>query len=126
MRSAVELSNIHDIVLVLQNGGLVVVDVEIVGSRENGHNTGETRGSRLAIHTVAGILGLMGANNREKVVLFQKGTSGRVGEEVRASSNVIVQEIVAGLLLAKVFERISPEDITHKTLSRRLAETVNL
>jgi hypothetical protein len=71
-------------------------------------------------------LGLVSTNDREKVVLFQKGTSGRVREKVRASSNVVVQEIVAGLLLAKIFKRVGPKDITHKALGRRLTETVNL
>ena len=82
MRSAVELSDVHNVILVFEDGGLVVVNVEIVRGGEDGHNTREARGSRLAIHAVASILGLVGSNDREKVVLFQKGTGGRIREEV--------------------------------------------
>ena len=31
MRRAVELANVHNVVFVLENGRLVVVDVEVVG-----------------------------------------------------------------------------------------------
>lgn len=125
MRSAVELSNVHDVVLILQNSGLIVVNIEVVGGRENGHDTGETSGSGLAIHSVTGILGLVGADNGEKIILLQEGAGGRVREEVRATSDMVVQEVVAGLFLTKVFEGIGPEDVAHETLRRRLAETIN-
>jgi hypothetical protein len=39
---------------------------------------------------------------------------------------MVVQEVVAGLFLAKVFKGIGPEDVAHETLGGRLAETVNL
>jgi hypothetical protein len=39
---------------------------------------------------------------------------------------VVVDEEVVGLFLAKLLERISPEDIAHETVGGWLAETVNL
>lgn len=52
MRSAVELPNVHDIALVLEHGRFVVVDVEVVGGREDGHDRGEACRFRLAIHAI--------------------------------------------------------------------------
>ena len=73
MRGAVELSNIHDVILVFQNGGFVVVDIQVVRGRENGHHTREPRRPGLSVHAVAGILCFMGSNDREEVVFFQEG-----------------------------------------------------
>lgn len=126
VRGAVELSNVHDVVLILQHSGLIVVNIEVIGGGENRHDTGEASGPGLAIHSVTGILGLVGADNGEKIILLQEGAGGRVREEVRATSNMVVQEVVAGLFLAKVFEGIGPEDVTHETLGGRLAEAINL
>lgn len=52
MRSAVELADVHDIAFVFQHCRLVVVDVEIIRSGENGHDRGETSALRLAIHPI--------------------------------------------------------------------------
>lgn len=82
MRSAVELSDVHNIVLVLKDRCLVVVDIEIVGCAEDGHDTGEACRPGFAIHAVAGILGLVRADNGEEVVLLEEVAGGRVGEEV--------------------------------------------
>lgn len=38
MRAAVELTNVHDVVFVFEDSGLVVVHVEIVGSAKDGHD----------------------------------------------------------------------------------------
>lgn len=126
MRSAVELSDVHDIVLVLEHGGFVVVDIEIIGCREDGHDTGETRCPSLSIHSVTSILSFVGANNREKVVLLEEIASSRVGKEIRATSHVIVDKILRSLFLAKFLKRISPKNITHQSVGRRLSETINL
>jgi len=56
MRCAIELTNVHDIVFVLEYGSFVVVDVEVVGGREDGHDTGETSSSGLSVHSVASVL----------------------------------------------------------------------
>jgi hypothetical protein len=39
---------------------------------------------------------------------------------------VVVQEEVGCLLLAKVFQGVGPEDVTHEPLCRRLPKAVNL
>ena len=52
MRGAIELSDVHDIALVLQDGCFVVVYVEVVRGGEQGHHRREAGRPRLAIHTV--------------------------------------------------------------------------
>ena len=75
VRRAVELANVHNVVLVLQHGGLVVVNVEVVGRGENGHNTRESGRPGLAVHAVTSILGLVGADDGEEVILLQEVAS---------------------------------------------------
>ena len=53
MRGAIELSDVHDIALVLQDGCFVVVYVEVVGGREDCHYRRETCGFCLPVHSVA-------------------------------------------------------------------------
>lgn len=60
-----ELTNVHDIVLILENGSLVVVDIEVVGCTEDGHDTRESSCPGLAVHAVSSILSLVCANNRK-------------------------------------------------------------
>jgi len=60
---AVELSDVHDVILVLQYGGLIVIYVEIVWGAEDRHNAGKTGSPRLAVHSVTSILGLMCPND---------------------------------------------------------------
>lgn len=126
MRRAVKLPNIHDVVFVLQYSSLIVVHVEVVGSREDGHDTGETGCPRLAVHTVPCVLGLMGSDDGEEVVFLEEVTRRRIREEVRATSDMVVEEIIIRLLLTKVLKGVSPENVTHDALSRGLAEAINL
>jgi hypothetical protein len=121
-----ELTNVHDVILVLENGGLVVVDIEVIWCGEDGHDTGETRCPRLTVHAVSSILGFVGAYYREKVILLEECACGRVGEEVRASSNVVMDEEIGCFLLTKLFQWIGPEDVAHQALSGRFPETINL
>ena len=39
---------------------------------------------------------------------------------------MVVNEEIVRLFLSKLFERISPQDIAHETVGRRLAEPINL
>lgn len=125
-RVRTELPDVHDVVLVLQNSGLVVVDVEIVGRAEDGHDAGKAGRARLPIHAIAGVLGFVCTDDREQIVLLEEGAGGRVGEEVGASSHVVVDEILRRLLLAEIFQRVGPQDVAHQPMRRRLAEAVNL
>ena len=78
MRCAVELSDVHNIVLVLEHGSFVVVDVEVVWRRENGHNTRETGRSRLTVHSVSGILRFVRSDYGQEVVLLKESAGCRV------------------------------------------------
>ena len=58
-----KLTNVHDVVLVFQNGSLVVVDIQVVWSTEDCHDTREAGGPGLAVHAVSGVLSFVCANN---------------------------------------------------------------
>ena len=78
MRGAVELSDVHDVVLVLQDRSFVVVDVEVIRRREDGHDTRETCCPSLAIHSVSSILRLVSSNDGKEIVLLQEIACSRV------------------------------------------------
>ncbi len=121
-----KLPNVHHVVLVLQHGRLVVVDIQVIGRAEDGHDARKPRCSRLAIHPISRVLGFMRTDDGEQVVLLEEGACGRVGEEVGASSDVIMHEILGRLLLTEIFERIGPEDVAHQPVRGRLSESINL
>ena len=52
MWRTVELPDVHHIALILQDGRLVVVDVQIVRSTEDSHNRWEAGRLRLPIHPI--------------------------------------------------------------------------
>ena len=126
MRRAVELPDVHHVVFVLEHGGLVVVDVEVVGRAEDGHHAGEAGRARFAVHAVAGVLGFVGPDDGEEVVLFEECAGGGVGEEVGAATYVVVHEEFGGLFLAEFFEWVGPENVAHEAVGGGLAEAVNL
>ena len=53
MGGAIELSDIEDIALVLEDSRLIVVTIEVVRTREEGHDGWETCRPRLSVHPVA-------------------------------------------------------------------------
>ena len=63
MGTAVELADVHHIVLVLEHGSLVIVHIEIVGSREDGDERREPRGLAFSVHSVARVLCLVCSDN---------------------------------------------------------------
>ena len=63
MWGAIELPNVHDVVLVFQYCGFVVVYVEVIGCAEDSHDTWEACRPSLSVHSIASILSLMGAND---------------------------------------------------------------
>lgn len=73
-----ELSDVHNVVLVLQDSSLVVVHIEVVWCTEDGHDTRETRRPGLPVHSVPGILGFVRTDDRQKVILFEEGTGSGV------------------------------------------------
>lgn len=48
----VELTDVEHVALVFQDGGLVVIDIKVIRSGEEGHDGGEARGSSLPVHPV--------------------------------------------------------------------------
>jgi hypothetical protein len=116
VRCAIEVPNTHNIVLVLQYSRFVVVDVKVVRSTEYRHNTREACRSSLPIRTTAGIPGFVGANDGQKVALFEKGASSRIWE-VRAAPHMIMDEVFSSLFLSKFFQGIRPKDIAHEAVS---------
>ena len=52
VRSAIELSNVHDVIFVLQNRCFIVVHVEIIWRREDGHDSRKLSSSSFTIHAV--------------------------------------------------------------------------
>jgi hypothetical protein len=73
-KALTELTNVHDIVLVLENGSLVVVDVQVVGCTEDGHDTRESSSPGLAVHAVSSVLSFVCADDGKQVILLQEGT----------------------------------------------------
>lgn len=53
MRSAIELPDVEDIALIFEDSCLIVVTVQVVRAREEGHDGGETCRSRLSVHPIA-------------------------------------------------------------------------
>jgi hypothetical protein len=66
------------------------------------------------------------SDNGEKVVLFQKRTSGWIREEVGTTTDTVMNEEIAGLFLAKFFERVGPKDIAHEPMGRGFTEAIDL
>ncbi len=52
MGCRVELSDIKNVAFILEDSGLIIVDVKIIRGREERHDRGETSRPRLAIHTI--------------------------------------------------------------------------
>lgn len=55
MRSAVELPNVHDIIFVLEDSRLVIIHIQIIGSRENRHNSWKLCRASFPIHAISAL-----------------------------------------------------------------------
>jgi hypothetical protein len=53
MWSTVELPDVHDVALIFENSGFVIVHVEIIGGGKDGHDGGEACAFRFAVHSVS-------------------------------------------------------------------------
>lgn len=53
MRTTVELSNVHDVVFIFEDSGFVVVNIEVVWCREDGHDGRESCSLGLSVHTIS-------------------------------------------------------------------------
>jgi hypothetical protein len=68
----------------------------------------------------------MSANDGQQAIALKERAGRLVGEKVRAAAHVIVYEALRSFLLPKVLHGVRPEDITHKTGCRWLAEAIQL
>lgn len=126
MWCAVELSDVHHVVLVLQYRRFIVVHIEIIRRTEYRHDAREARRPRLSVHAVPCILGFVGSDDGQEVVFLEEGACGRIREEVRTSAHVIMNEELRRLLLPKLFQRIGPEDVAHQAVCWWFAKAINL
>ena len=53
MWSTVELPDVHDVALIFENSGFVIVHVEIIGGGKDGHDGGEACAFGFAVHSVS-------------------------------------------------------------------------
>ena len=110
MRCRVELPYVDDVRVVLENGRLVLVDVQIVRSREDRHERRETTLWTLAVHAVADVLRFMSADNSEKRVPCEKIVHSFESIEVGAAACRIEEKLLlVRLLMSVVFHGIAPE-----------------
>ena len=65
-------------------------------------------------------------NNGQQFVTFQELARCLVGEEERATPNVVMNETLLSLFLTKIFYGIWPEDIAHQALGWWFSESVKL
>jgi len=66
----------------------------------------------------------MSPDYRQEVVLLQELTAGRVAEEVGAATDRVVGEELIGFLIAKVLQRIGPEEVAHGSIGRWFPEPI--
>lgn len=52
MRRAIELPDVHDVALVFQDSGLVIIDIKVVGGGEDGHDGRKAGRFCLAVHAI--------------------------------------------------------------------------
>lgn len=126
MWRAVELSDVHDIVFVFEYGGLVVVDIEVVRCAKYRHHAWEARRPGFTVHAISGVLGFVCSNDGKEIVFFEESACGGIGEEVGASSDMVVNEEFRCLFLTELLERIGPEDVAHQAMGWWFSEAVNL
>lgn len=88
MWARVELSDVQDVALVLEDGSFVVVDIKVVGRREEGHDRREPCRPSLAVHTVPGILRFVGSYDGKKLVALKELTCCLIAEVVRGCQSL--------------------------------------
>ena len=83
---AIELPYVHHIVLVLQHSSFVIIYIKIIGCGE--YCDERWKASRLAfsVHTVSGVLRLVGADDGEQIVVLQELAAGCIAVVVRKKS----------------------------------------
>ena len=68
MSTVIELANIHDeffagVGFIFEYGGFVVVNVEVIGRREDRDERWESGRATFPVHSITGVLSFVGANH---------------------------------------------------------------
>jgi len=98
MWGAIELSDVHNVILILQHRGFVVIDVQIIWSREDGHDGRKLCCSSLAVHAIArykpkatkdlpSILRFVCSYYRQEIISFKELTGSVIAEIVSGNLN---------------------------------------
>lgn len=94
MGGTIKLSDIHDITFILEDGGLIVVDIKVIRCGKDGHHGRETSRFCLAVHAIPGltlrlhincrtldiprILSLMSTDNGKQIISLKELTCGLI------------------------------------------------
>ena len=73
---AVELPYVHHIVLVLQHSSFVIIYIKIIGCGEYCDERWKACRLAFSVHTVSGVLRLVGADDGEQIVVLQEFAAG--------------------------------------------------
>lgn len=124
----------HGLVRIFQHSAAISVDVEVVGSRENGDDGRELLVRLFAMHGVPSVLCLVPSDDREQAVPLQKFARSLERVKVRAAAHLVVQEERAGrvggalrpglVLVPKVGDRVRPEQVAEQAVRAGLLEAV--
>jgi len=68
----------------------------------------------------------MRAEDGQQVIVLEEITHGLVRVKVGAATYVVVHKVLRPALLAKVLDRVRPQNIAHQAGHRRLTESIEL
>ena len=72
------------------------------------------------------ILRLMGADDGQQAIAFQKVAHCLISVKVGATPNVVVHKVLRGTFLAKVLDRVRPQYVAHEPGRWRFTESIQL
>ncbi|KAH3683701.1 hypothetical protein WICPIJ_005320 [Wickerhamomyces pijperi] len=121
----VELTDVHSVAPVLQNGTFVFIRVGVVWSREQSQQSWEPSGIGLTIHSVPGILHFMRSDHRQQIVSLQERRNSLERVGIRTTSQVVWSESCTVQFLVIVLQRIRPKQITKQTSCWRFPESID-
>jgi hypothetical protein len=134
MRRVIELLDVYHIVLELDDRAFIIINITVIRSRKNGNDRREVHCVIPFVHFKAVQLSFMGSNNGQKVVFVEE--RGRSFGSKKIKLNFFVPEDVGtsscavvipthGHCLFVIFTRVSPEEITERSLFRWLHESAD-
>jgi len=125
MLRIIELLNIQGIVLKFDHGSFIVVDVAVVGGREDGDDDREVGVAVPAVHLVAIELGLVRPDDRDQVVALEEAVDGVVPVEVAAPPHVVDPvDVLANPVV--VVDGVGPEQVAEDPLPGGFLKSIDL